>query len=588
MANIRIKLLRLAGLFLISGATVAGQPTRFELTQGAETANLDETYDYFSRLARASMQARWLSFGTTPEGRAMNMLIVSADGCFTPEQAHRRRKPIILVQGCIHAGETEGSDVCQMLARDLVVRNAYPDLMEHLILIFIPVFNVDGFFRFSPYHRINQNGPREMGWRATSTRHNLNRDFIKADTPEMRQWLKMFHSWQPHLFFDCHTTDGQDFQYVLTYNIDTHPEYGGAVSQWAKDDLLPPLRRALGRRGLITGPYAGLIDEKKPEQGMLGGVWRPMLSNSFATLCNRAGFLIEAHSLKPYNQRVHATMDLILESLHQLCAAPDGLVQAVQNEDAKAGRWAGSATAAIPLQFKTCMDRYDTLTYYGYKTEYVRGVISGQTYPVYTQQPQNTASKYYNDVETVVSVQPPLGYIVPAQWTAVLDVLAAHQIPLLRLPRPISQTFEMYRLQDVRFRTSSYEGRQTVTCSAQSVRVNSTFDAGDVYVSLKTPKAKLIMYLLEPQSPDALLAWGFFNTIFEDKEYFEEYVMEPMAQQMLKIDTTLAKRYCQKLAQDSLFAASGRERLRFFYEKSPYFDEEKNLYPVARVVNAIE
>lgn len=587
MANIRITFLWLAALLLISGSDAKSQLTRFELTKGAETANLEETYDYFSRLVRGSGQARWLPFGTTPEGRAMNMLIVSGDGCFTPEQARRSRKPVVLIQGCIHAGETEGSDVCQMLARELI-RNAHPDLMKHLIFLFIPVFNVDGFFRFSPYHRINQNGPREMGWRVTSTRHNLNRDFMKADTPEMRQWLKMYHSWQPHLLFDCHTTDGQDFQYVLTYNIDTHAEYGGAVSQWAKNDLLPPLLRALDRRGLITGPYAGLIDEKKPEKGMLGGVWRPMLSNSFATVCNRAGFLIEAHSLKPYNQRVQATMDLILESLHQLSAQPRELVDAVQAEDDKTGRWAGSATAAIPLQFKTRMDRYDTLTYYGFKTEYAKGVISGQEYPVYTKWPENTASRYYNDVETVISVQPPLGYIVPAQWSAVLDVLAAHQIPLQRLTRPLSQMFEMYRLQNVRFRSSSYEGRQTVTCSAQSVRIKATFEANDVFVSLKSPKAKLIMYLLEPQSPDALLGWGFFNTIFEDKEYFEDYVMEPMAQQMLKMDTTLANHYCLKLAQDSLFAASGRARLHFFYEESPYFDEEKNLYPVARVLNTIE
>lgn len=84
------------------------------------------------------------------------------------------------------------------------------------------IFNVDGHERFGPYNRINQNGPKEMGWRVTSTRLNLNRDYVKADTPELRAWLRMYNQWKPHLFYDCHTTDGVDHQYDLTYNIDVH------------------------------------------------------------------------------------------------------------------------------------------------------------------------------------------------------------------------------------------------------------------------------------------------------------------------------------------------------------------------------
>jgi hypothetical protein len=562
--------------------------THFERSHGTETATLAETAVFFTQLAQNSPYASWQSFGRSPEGRPMSLLIVSKDKAFTPAQALKLKKPIVLIEGCIHAGETEGNDVCQLLARDILIKNAYSEILDNVVLIFLPVFNVDGFARFSPYHRINQNGPKEMGWRVTATRHNLNRDFVKADTPEMRHWLKMYHSWQPHLFFDCHTTDGQDFQYVLTYNIDTHPEYGGAISQWAKQDLLTFLVPTMSKRNMILAPYADLIDERNPGKGMLGGVWRPMLSNSFATLCNRGGFLIEAHSLKPYDKRVHATLAVILSSLQYVASQPNLLMEAVQKTEQETSRWAGDKNIQVPLQFKTRTDRFDTLTFRGFKTQFHQGSIGTEAYPVYTNQVANTASKYFNEVSASVAVPPPLGYIIPGEWLQVLEVLTAHHIPWVRLQKPVVADFEMYRLENVRYRSNSYEGRQTVTFSAHPIRLKKTFSPGDVYVPLRTPKARLIMYLLEPQSPDALVGWGFFNTIFEDREYFEDYVMEPMAQHMFKSDTALAAVFCQKIKQDSVFARSSRARLNFFYEKTPYVDKEKNLYPIARVISSIE
>ena len=74
----------------------------------------------------------------------------------------------------------------------------------------------------SPYNRINQNGPEEMGFRATSAGLNLNRDYMKADAPETRAWLALWNEWKPDFFIDCHVTDGADFHYNLTYEYAHH------------------------------------------------------------------------------------------------------------------------------------------------------------------------------------------------------------------------------------------------------------------------------------------------------------------------------------------------------------------------------
>lgn len=440
-----------------------------------------------------------------------------------------------------------------------------------------------------PYNRINQNGPKEMGWRVTSTRLNLNRDFVKADAPEMRAWLKMFNQWRPHLLYDCHTTDGQDFQYVLTYNIDTHENFGGAVSRWAKSEFLPAVVPACEAKGHVIGIFGGLDDERQPELGMTIGVWRPMLSNPYLTVRNRAGLLIETHSLKPYPQRVQATYDFILVGLQELAQHPDRLLNAVNEEDARASQLGKiyDPDAKFPLQFRPIKDRGDSMVYRGKQFEEKLGEIFGANYLAYTNEKRDVATIVFNEAEAAVTIAPPLGYLIPRQWTEVIDVVKLHASKIYRLTEEVTGEFEGYRLSDAKFRSAPYECRQLVTYQTEAITGERTFTAGSVYVPLGCPEAKIIMQMLEPQAPDALVGWGFFNTIFELREYFEPYMMEPMAQKMIKENPELLEEFNQKLKSDSAFAANPYQRLMFFYQRSPYWDRDKDLYPVARVTRPL-
>src|SRR6185437_7699989 len=142
------------------------------------------------RLAKAAPDKIHLErFGTTAQGRPMMSVVASGGGVFTPEAARTANVPVVLVQAGIHSGEIEGKDAGLALLRDFAVTGKLPHLLDHAVLVFIPVYNVDGHEKSSPYNRINQNGPAQMGMRGQAQYLNLNRDYVKADAPETRAWL---------------------------------------------------------------------------------------------------------------------------------------------------------------------------------------------------------------------------------------------------------------------------------------------------------------------------------------------------------------------------------------------------------------
>src|SRR5256714_9604970 len=176
-----------------------------------------------------------MTFGRSGEGRDLPLLVAASGGTFTPDAARRAGKAVVLIQACIHAGESDGKDAGLALLRDIAITKTRLSLLDHVVLLFIPIYNTDGHERFGPYNRINQNGPAEMGWRTTAENLNLNRDYMKADAPETRAWLRLWTEWNPDLFIDCHVTDGADFQYNITYQYEHHDNAPASVRDWMKD-----------------------------------------------------------------------------------------------------------------------------------------------------------------------------------------------------------------------------------------------------------------------------------------------------------------------------------------------------------------
>src|SRR5215471_5013111 len=194
--------------------------TRAEKSDYRLTSDYEETMRFCGLLEARSRWIKIVKFGTSGQGRDLNMMVISKDRAFTPELARASGKPILLIQNGIHSGEIEGKDASLELLRDMVVLNKHADLLDSMIVLVVPIFSVDAHERRSHYNRINQNGPELMGWRFTPIGLNLNRDYLKVETPEMRALIsQVFTRWWPHLLIDNHTTDGADYRHDIGYGI---------------------------------------------------------------------------------------------------------------------------------------------------------------------------------------------------------------------------------------------------------------------------------------------------------------------------------------------------------------------------------
>ena len=404
----------------LAASTTASPPgllTTGEKTGWNETAPYAEAVEIARRLERASRSVKVLDIGVTPEGRTMIAVVVSKDRAFTPEAAARTNKTIIMIQSGIHAGEIEGKDTALMLIRDMAVTRRFAGWLDHAIFVVIPLFNIDGHENFSPYHRAQQNGPRSTGLRATAQRFNLNRDYIKADTPEMRAWLRLFNAWMPDFLIDNHVTDGADFQYDVTWDMARNQDLADAAGAWVRERFVPELDKRMLADGHLVAPYGGLRqgDGGKPEFFM--EVFSPRYSHLYAAVQNRPALLVETHSLKAAKTRAWANYDIMRHSVDAILLDPEALRQAVRRADREMAARAGDRSAPpVYLAGQVSRDKSRPLVYHALKNGPFQSQVTGSTVNRFLPEPDDIETRIHDQIDTTVEARMPLGYLVPSAW----------------------------------------------------------------------------------------------------------------------------------------------------------------------------
>jgi murein tripeptide amidase MpaA len=576
--------------------------TPTEIADYRTTPDYAETVAYLERIAAAYPQlVRIENFGKTGEGRDLKIVIVSKDGVFDPAAIHASGRAILLVQNSIHAGEMDGKDACLALLRDLVQNtNEAQRSLEHAVFVFIPVYNIDGHERRSPYNRINQNGPEEAGWRGNGANLNLNRDYMKADAPETRAFLAMFHRWLPDFFVDDHVTDGMDYQYDVTFYADDTPNVAPATARWLHDVVSPQIVQHLDASGHLAFPTTiDLNDDTDPAQGLSLWPSPPRFSNSYMVLENRPGLLVELHMLKDYKTRVAGNTELLRRLLEIVNRDAASLIALNHDADAAAAQLGAHplASTKYPLALAPSGDTTPVL-FHGYQFTRELSPISATMGIRYSHEPWNVTLPLSTGTKVTASTTPPAAYIVPRQWTHVIEVLEAHGLTLRRTTAPWTGKVERYRCSGMEWQGPPFEGRHPIfrgeASGAQPGRFgvctltqdSVTFPAGSVVVPLNQRLSQVAIHWLEPEAPDSALRWGFFDSIFEQREYGEAYVLEKLARENLDKDPALKAEFEHRIQSDPRFAADPQARLEFFYERSPwYLANRVGGYPVGRLLS---
>jgi len=568
-------------------ATAAPAPltTLSERSGFLDTGRYDEVIALCGAFASRYPQAvRCIEFGTTPEGRPMKALAVSTRSALDPAAAAKANLPVVLIQGGIHAGEIDGKDAGFLALRQLLDGKASPGTLDKVVWLFVPVFNVDGHERFGAWNRPNQRGPREMGWRVTAQNLNLNRDYVKADAPEMQAMLRLVQQWDPLLYIDLHATDGAQFEHDVSVQVE--PLHAGDArlagdGKALRDGVISDLER----HGSLPLPYyPSFVVDDDPSSGFEDAVPPPRFSHGYFQLRNRFGMLVETHSWKPYPQRVQIMRNTIVSALEQ--AARHG---AQWRADAVAADRSDLAGQPVALDYKAS-DRVRNVDFRGYAYTRTPSPVSGAPMTRYDEKtPQIWHLPLRDDIRpSVVVAAPRGGYVVPAAHAAwVGEKLRQHGIAFQVLGALDARPLQAFRADQAEFAAQSVEGHQRLTVQGQWHDESRPLAAGALFVPIAQPQARLVMALLEPQAPDSLLQWGEFNNAFERKEYMEAYVAEEVAEKMLSDDPALKADFERRLREDPAFANDPRARLEFFYRRHPSWDERYRLYPVLRSERAL-
>lgn len=576
-------LLLLTASIMPASAADASLSTVAERSGFLKTGRYEEVVVLCDAFAKAYPDAvRCIDFGTSPEGRPMKALVASTSGALDAATARKRGLPVVLIQGGIHAGEIDGKDAGFLALREILEGKAAKGALDKLVWVFVPVFSVDGHERFGAWNRPNQRGPEQMGWRTTAQGYNLNRDYVKADAPEMQAMLALINEWDPLAEVDLHVTDGAKFEHDVSIQVE--PVHAGdselrKVGRVWRDEVIADLTR----QGSLPLPYyPSFAVSDDPTSGFDDGVPPPRFSHGYFWLRNRLGMLVETHSWKTYPVRVRITRNTVVSVLEQVAKHGRQWLQLAHQADARASKLKGRP---VPLTYAAGKESH-LVDFRGYEYTRTPSEISGALMTRYDEtKPQIWKIPLRDNLQPSLSVAAPGGgYLVPAAHAAWVGAkLKLHGIDFRTLDARSGVAVESFRASETTPAAQPSEGHQRMAVKGEWKADKRDIGAGALFVPIAQPKSRLVMSLLEPLAPDSLVAWGEFNNAFERKEYMEDYVTEEIAREMLAKDPALKARFEKRIREDAAFAQNPQARLEFFYRLHSSWDERYNLYPVMRI-----
>jgi hypothetical protein len=567
-------------LFLLGislSASAQTLSTKFEQSRGMESPDYFAIVDWWKKLDAQAAEVKMLTMGPSDTGFPLHLIMVSNDKDFDPISLRKKNKRIILINNGIHPGEPDGIDASMLLVRDIITKKI--KLADNVALAIIPVYNIGGCLNRSSYYRVDQNGPREFGSRGNSQNLDLNRDFIKCDSKEARSFAEIFHFCDPDVFVDNHVSNGADYQHVMTLIASQHSKLGGAMGRFMNTKFEPALYASMKEKGYDLIPYVNAFGDT-PESGWPEFMEGPRYSSGYATLWHTFAFVPETHMLKPYNQRVKATYELMISFIDFTSTNSNAIRKARDEQKA-----AALTAQGFPISWSLDRSKNDERLFKGYEATRKPSEISGQPRLYYDRsKPFEKTVKFFNVYNEKDVIKKPAAYIVPQGWWKIIELLKVNKVQMRQLTADSTIQVEVYKIDDYKTAPRAFEMHHVNSDVKTSTTLQEMkFRKGDYYIPMNQAANRFLIEVLEPQAPDSYFAWNYFDGILGQKEGFSSYAFEETAFEYLKTNPELRKKLEDRRATDTAFAKSGSAQLNFVFQNSPYFEKEYMRYPVYRV-----
>ena len=548
--------------------------TIFESSKGTETATYHETIAFYRALADQYASISIDSIGKTDIGLPLHLVT------YTPKNINQDTKNTckLLINNGIHPGESDGIDATMMLLRDLAQEKIKSP--KNTIICAIPIYNIGGSLNRNSGTRTNQNGPKSYGFRGNGRNFDLNRDFIKADTKNALAFTQLYHHVQPDVFIDNHVSNGADYQYTLTHLFTQHNKLGGPAGAYLHNTLMPSLEQDLLTKGYPITPYVNVWGTT-PEQGWSQFMDYPRYSTGYTTLFGSLGLMVETHMLKPYKDRVIQTYAL-MESMIALIDNDAAQIKQLRTKQVNHVK----DLKEYALDWKIDSTKVTTLQFKGYEASYIPSKVTQQDRLFYDRtKPYSKSVNYFNHMQPKYTVKVPKAYIIPKQWSKVIDLLLLNQVELHPLKTDTAITVETYRIASYKTRTSVFEGHYLhYNTQVENQQTTLTFTKGD-YIAYLTPYTKrYLLETLEPSGPDSFFNWNYFDSILQQKEHFSAYVFEDKAHELLSSLPDLRRAFKEKIKSDTTFAKSSYAQLDWIHKQSMHYESSHLRYPIYRIL----
>ncbi|MDG6080179.1 carboxypeptidase [Erythrobacter litoralis] len=541
----------------------------------AEAADFETTPRYaevrawLERLSKASPLIGIQTFGQTTEGRDLLYVRASKGGA---------DKPVVLIQGGIHAGEIDGKDAGLMLLRDIALRGK-DDLLDDVDLVFVPIYNIDGHERMSAYNYPHLRGPAQKGRDANARNIDLNRDYAKLDAPESRAMIGLIRALDPILYVDSHVSEGFDMQYDITFTYAGWGKYARhrATADWLQDRFGPAVSQALTEAGHTPTIYPSPIDSREPSKGIRYSPEGPRYSTGYGDFIGMPTVLVENHMLKPYRQRVLGTY-VLMEAALKIAAQDAERIEAAKTADRASRpdtlltRW---KPRAEPIGY---VDDFKGVAFDTYVSP-----ASGREEQRWLAQPITFRMPIIGQ-EATETVNLPVAWWVPAAQTEVIERLRLHGIEFTTIEAPQTLMLDEVHLVDPKL-SRPIEGRYPMTASFEHKEAERLMPAGSVRVPVDQPLGLLAAALLEPESQDSFLAWGFFPELLAPPPDTDDFVLAGLGEYVLENDRAIRDRFEAKLRADPAFAADPDARLDWLYAQAGPGHPFPLRYPIAREID---